>query len=347
MTTTLRAFFAPRSCAARQAGVTLIELMIAITLGLLIVAGISALFINNSRARSEIEKTSQQIENGRYATQQMLEDIRLAGYYGELNPDASAVATPVTLPDPCDVTVAGLTAAIALPIQGVDNAGSIPTCISDVKVGSDILVLRRASTCVAGAAGCDAVDYTKSYYFQTSLCTLTSGQFVVDKDSTKFTALTKNNCTTVADLRSFYTRIYFVANNNKAGDGVPTLKIAELGATAFTIYPLVTGIEQMQVEYGIATATSEVPAVYTPDPGAYGGCAGVACQTNWRNVTAVKVNILARNSQTSVGFSDTRTYQLGHKADGSSNTFGPFGDGYKRHVYTTAVRLNNVAGRVE
>ena len=338
--------FAGRRCPRRSCqGTSLIELMIAITLGLLVIAGVSALFINNSRARAEIEKTSQQIENGRYATQQLLEDLRLAGYYGELNPTPTVVATPVALPDPCATDVATLTAALALPVQGIDNAASVPSCISDVRAGSDILVIRRASTCVAGTAGCSAVDTTKSNYFQTSLCTATAGQYVVGSDASTF-ILTKSDCTTRADMRSYYTRIYFVANNNKAGDGIPTLKIAELGTTGFSTYSLVTGIEQLQLEYGVAT-TGEAPTVFTGDPATYGACTGAGCQTNWRKATTVKVHVLARNSLGSQGFTDSRTYVLGRLANGSDNTFGPFNDGFKRHAYTTVVRLNNIAGRFE
>src|SRR5512136_1269603 len=69
-----------------QTGVSLVELMVAIALGLMILSAIGLLFANNSRVRQETEKTSQQIENGRYAIKQLVDNIRLAGYYGEFSP---------------------------------------------------------------------------------------------------------------------------------------------------------------------------------------------------------------------------------------------------------------------
>ena len=87
----------------------------------------------------------------------------------------------------------------------------------------------------------------------------------------------------------FRTHIYFIANNDKPGDGIPTLKRAELGPGAFTIVPLVEGVENLQLEYGLDTAvpTTGTPAVYTADPNTYNGCAArspasVTGATPWR-----------------------------------------------------------------
>ena len=68
---------------------------------------------------------------------------------------------------------------------------------------------------------------------------------------------------------------------------------------------------------------------------------------NWANVVAVRINLLARNSTRSAGYTDSKTYALGLQANGAPNTVGPFNDGYKRHVFRGEVRLNNPAGRRE
>lgn len=324
----------------RSRGVSLVEVLIGIALGLLILTSLAVVFANSSRARGEIEKTSQQIENGRFATQQLIEELKLAGYYAEMNP--ATLTVPASLPDPCDVTSAGLTAAVALPIQGVNNATPTSvTCLTgqDVRANSDVLVVRRASTCVQGGAGCAARDVSKYFYFQKSLCQSNPNDYVVDTDDTKF-VLTKPDCVTPANIRSFVTRLYFVSDNNKAGDGIPTLKVADLGATGFTVTPLVTGIEQMKLEYGVYS-TATTPPIYTTDPSTYNACTGALCQQNWASVTAVKVHLLARNTEPSPGYASTKTYVLG------PTTFGPFSDGFKRHSYTTVVRLNNIEGRLE
>ena len=68
-----------------QVGISLIELMVSITLGLLVLSGVLTAFFNQSAARNEVERTSRQIENGRYAVDLISTDLRLAGFFGEFN----------------------------------------------------------------------------------------------------------------------------------------------------------------------------------------------------------------------------------------------------------------------
>src|SRR5512135_2613642 len=135
------------SPANNQDGLSLVELMIALTIGLILLLGITTLIVMQSNSRNELEKSSRQIENGRYASQILHDDIQHAGFYGIYRPITPVI--PATLPDPCDATAAGLSAAMALPIQGYDSPAAPPiTCLlgNNYKPGTDILVIRRAST---------------------------------------------------------------------------------------------------------------------------------------------------------------------------------------------------------
>ena len=354
-----------------QSGFSLVELMIAVTLGLLIMTGLVAIFAKNSRARAEIELSSRQIENGRYATAVLNDDLRMAGYLSSfdpysliirpLNPPLNAM---VSMPDPCDTSQANVSNSFFIAVQGIDNAATIPSCLSDVRPGSDILVIRRASTCIAGPvldANCDAPVSGANFYFQSSDCYKAGELYTTTPSSTDYQLhfvldsnianLSKHaiDCTTIANYRRFITRIYFVANNNVESppDGIPTLKRAELGAPGATptIVPIVDGIETLQLEYGVDANDDGVIDAYTTDPGTYNSCAGNGCVLNWLRTYAVKVHILARNTQASTGFVDTKAYTLGQKFDGSDNVFGPYNDSYKRHAYSTTVRLLNPSGR--
>ena len=347
----------------REAGFSLSELMIAITIGLLILAGLAGVFSTTSKSRGEVERANRQVENGRYAIQLLMEDLRLAGFFGELDP--TNLPTPATLPDPCATDPAALRTAMALHVQGSDDGDTVPSCLQDVRTDTDILVIRRASTCVAGTTDCDPV--TAGYpYFQASLCfpaigatELASGNintfFALDTNTATLT-LRKRDCTTTASLRRYLTHIYFVANNNTNSDGIPTLKRAELsgagGSTQFTIVPLVEGVENLQLEYGIDTDASGSnnagsPNAYTTDPGTFNACIAAACVGNWRNVVSVKLHLLTRNTEKTTGHRDTKTYTLGLNAGGAANAVGPFDDSYKRHVYQSSIRLSNPAGRRE
>lgn len=347
----------------REGGFSLAELMIAVTIGLLILAGLAGVFSTTSKSRGEVERSNRQVENGRYAMQVLMDDLKVAGYFGELDP--SGLSTPATKPDPCATAVADLRTSMALHVQGYDDGDTVPSCLQDVKSGTDILVIRRASTCVAGSTDCDAAGAGRPY-FQASLCYPTSGSvelasgninnyFGISTDPTSLN-LRRRDCATTASVRRYLTHIYFVANNNEGSDGIPTLKRAELGGTpgssAFTIVPLVEGIENIQFEYGIDTdaagdANGGSPNAYTADPDTFNTCLAAACMENWRNVVSVKLHVLARNTDKTPGYTDTKTYTLGLDAAGSQRNFGPFSDGYKRHVYQSSIRLTNPAGRRE
>jgi type IV pilus assembly protein PilW len=312
----------------------------------------------------------------------LVEDLRMAGYLATFDPyeliilpnspplgaDTSATPAPAmtSMPDPCDTSVANLKASFFFHVQGYDNSTTIPTCVSDARAGSDILVIRRVSTCVSGPTlepGCEAVIGGVPY-FQSSNCyqatelAKNSGGAESAKDYQAHFALDTNtasgmtrhalNCTATADYRRYLTHIYFVANNNVGTDGIPTLKRAELGATGFTIVPLVDGIETLQFEYGVDKDGDSRIDDYTANPDTYNGCVGATCVGNWLRTYAVKVNLLARNVELSTGYTDSKRYTLGLKADGTQNIFpatGTFADGYKRHAYEAAVRLDNPSGR--
>ena len=338
----------PSTC---QRGFSLIELMIAITLGMLVMAGLTVVYVNSSRTHAELDKASQQIENGRYAMQVLSDELRLAGYLAEFNILQAGLPTPGTKPDPCASDIVSLSAALPLHIQGYDNTATL-TCISDRKANTDVLVVRRVSTCVSGAAGC--TDVAGAAYFQASLCNSSTeldsanatDQFRLDTVAANLDRH-KKDCVTLASTRRYITNIYFVANNDLPGDGVPTLKRAELGAGGFTVVSLANGIDNLQLEYGIDTDGDGIPDALNANPDTYGACVGAACVTNWQNVMLVNLNLLSRNNLPSPAYTDTKTYSLGLDAGGSANTVGPFNDPYRRHVFQAQVRLNNPAGRRE
>jgi type IV pilus assembly protein PilW len=351
-----------RRAAARQSGFTLIELMIAITLGILILLALTTTFINNSAARDEIQRANQRIENGRYAIQVLADELRLAGYLAEFNPATAGFVPLSAKPDPCSTTLSstsppGIKEALQLHIQGYDKpdaaARALLTCLgTDIKAGTDIIVVRRAAT---STSACGAVPNAPC--FQASLCSTERVNpllsFNVDNVDANLT-LKARNCSTKVPTRQYHTRIYFIADNDNTPDGIPTLKRAELtggsgSAVAFTVVPIAEGIENLQLEYGIDNDNDGVADVVDADPDTYNPsgarpCAGTVCVDNWRNVMSVRINLLARNLTASQGYTDTKTYKLGLNADGSANNVAGTG-AYKRHVFQTDVRLNNPAGR--
>ena len=324
-----------------QRGFSLIELMVSITIGLLILSALATLFVNQSKARSELDKANRMIDNARYALEILSDNLKLAGFYGSLNPNS--IAAPGTLPDPCSTAMADIAAALPLHIQGYNAANptvaaaSPPTCLpATLKTGSDILVIRRVDTS-APIAQAAAVNGTP--YLQARVCQYDTATHIVNNTPAGFT-LRQKNCTATsttpyADLRRMMVQIYYIDSSNQAGDGIPTLKRVELNDTgAMTTVPLVEGIEFMQIDYGLDADSDGSADSYIAAP----------TLANWPNIMSVKLNLVARNIDSTADYIDTKTYSLGSLA----GTYTPAaGDHFKRHAYTQVVRLSNPSGRRE
>ena len=342
------------ACANRQTqhGLSLIEMMISITIGLIILSAMATLFINQSKTRSELDKSNRMIDNGRYALEVLSENLRMAGFYGSYVPSGATTAAthPCALATITDAAtnpqvmlhhVHGYNAALqASQIAGVPLTGSCAFTYTagdakTLKAGSDILVLRRTGTSAPVAAA--AVAAAASTVLQVSNCSTDVTRYqIIAGDGTK-TAFLDKDCATAASLRPFIVQVYFVSPDNNVGDGIPTLKRIELDQAtgAFVTTPLVEGIEYMQIDYGWDTDADA-------DGAANSYIAAPAADADWGNIVSVKINIIARNIETSAGHTDTKTYVLG-----SAGNFGPFGDTYKRHAYTQVVRLVNPSSRRE
>ncbi len=342
----------------RQCGLSLIELMISITIGLLLLIGITQLIVAQTSARAELEKSSRQIENGRYAIQILQDDIQLAGYYATYFPPGNAVPTA---PDACGPTwnqgwVAGSAPQVALPFFGYSGTGVAPLpCLANYQPNTAILVVRHAGTATASTgAAQDAqllptqADGT-STYLQVSHCPteVVANPFVL---GTAGFNLHEKNCTILANIFKYYVRIYYISScdNCAAGDNIPTLKMVENNGIPV---PVVEGVENMQFDYGLDSLppADGYPDTWTTSPAA----------ADWPNVMAIRVNILARNNEPSVGYQDVKTYCLtgvGPLTNGLPNACSlispasnvhilPKNDGYRRHLYSQIVRAINPMGR--
>jgi type IV pilus assembly protein PilW len=363
--------------ARRHRGFTLIELMISISIGLGLLLALATVFSNSSIMQAELTRTSQQIENGRFATQLLQEDLRHAGFYGRYVAWATkaTVDAMTGLPDPCstniDTAVASptpLQSSLIFAVSGYDAptaaaaATALTTCsfaADNFKAGTDILVVRRADskpTALASLVG--ATNYLQSVAETMNLISLQAIAPVIAKGSTPAAFnLTGGPANEAGEIRRFRVHIYFVSpcsvpasgtTCSSAADGgtpIPTLKRLELAANgSFTIVPLVEGIEDLQIDYGVDTVPGTVGAAdpYTGDgmPDTYTKNPTVA---EFTQVTSARIYVLARSTEKSRDYTDTKTYDLG-----LHGTYTPTATGdankYKRHLFATTVRLQNVVG---
>lgn len=313
--------------ARKENGFSLVELMISITIGLFLLIGMTSLLVSNSNTRSEMEKAGRQIENGRYAIDLLRDDLMHAGYYGEFSDITGSGTTGY-----CSTVLSVMQANMVFPVYGDNDVSAAPTCGTALNfaANTDILVVRRAGTETPIAVG--AVVPTQHYLQSTPEgVRLDLGSAGVASFNLK-----QKDGVTPALLRKYLTHVYFI---DKEGD-IPILKRAELNNGTFTTVSMVEGIENLQVEYGVDTNGDGAPDSYAT--------AGAVSSADWKNVVTVRLYILARNNDISVGWDDSKkTYTLGSVSPITSITPAGNDTKYKRHVYTAVIRLNNPSGRRE
>ena len=73
----------------KTSGFSLLELMIAMTLGLLVIAGLGQLYVGGRDANRIIDNTARLNDNGRFAGEFLARDLRLAGYFSCGGPKAN------------------------------------------------------------------------------------------------------------------------------------------------------------------------------------------------------------------------------------------------------------------
>jgi type IV pilus assembly protein PilW len=345
------------------------------------------MFATTNQNNRELQKTSQQIENGRYAIDTVTQDLRLAGFYGHID-DLSNIAAPATIPpDPCEASnTANILSSLWYPVQGYAGTVDPATPASDarpdvsttscaaltnanLRPGSDVLVVRRVDT---NALLATDVTVSNGFYIQASsknmdlqlgagtALGLCGGGAPVElcKANGGASVLKYNNGATPAPsspIRKLHVDIYFVAPCSsgsdtvggisgvcKAGDDtIPTLKRLELFTSGtMRIVPLVEGVDLFKVLYGVDTlpSTTNVATGYKGDSAVD---SYTATPADFQTVIAAKIYVLARNTEQTTGYVDTKTYTLGTISVPARN------DAFKRHAFVSAVRIVNIAGRRE
>ncbi|HEY9868790.1 MAG TPA: PilW family protein [Candidatus Obscuribacterales bacterium] len=347
---------------SRQDGLTLIELMVALVIGLFLVIGLVFMLVSMSRTRTELDRTSRQIENGRYALQLLTTDVQHAGFLGTYTPRTATYTAPAPCTTAAWATMADLgfvntfnVEQVPVFVYGYDGATASPACVTNRVAGTDILVVRRVSTTSIAPGSPQYV--AGETYLQVNACAPLNPAFVVSKTAGDFTLQQKDCAAALAPLRKYVVRLYYVSSCNVC-DGsedppIPTLKMVDFVNGAMTVTPLVEGIQNLQLDYGIDTNNDGSPDCYVTDPGAAAApaCAGAPYVwepniQNWANIVAVRIHVLARNillkNEGGGGWTDTKTYDLG-----IAGTVGPFNDQYRRHVHSAVARVINVASRRE
>src|SRR3954469_23342272 len=133
------------------AGFSLVELMVALTLSLILVAGALSILYSTKLTSAENERVARIQEAGRTAFELMMQDARGAGYLGCTHPYADTLTIPPTSSVNSGLNSASLMWNFLQPVYGFEATGAswspaldaaIPATNPTPATGSGILVLR-------------------------------------------------------------------------------------------------------------------------------------------------------------------------------------------------------------
>lgn len=314
-----------------QAGFTLIELMISITIGLAILAALVGVLATSSSNAKTNDRTSELLSNGRFALDAMKKELREAGFRGYTWADPTTATGLGTVTNEClesGATASFFVSNLRQAVWGSNNtdpftANCIPA--TDYVSGTDVLVVRRLGVVPATALAVGNLYFSSTYERgQVFLGTTRPGWYA-------------------AGMRPYgdfplQTYVYFVSPYTVSATEspkIPALFRVSLNGTTMAKELVASGIERMQVQYGrrtTAPATQYLNAGTAP----LTQSSFTTDKTDWEDVNSVRIWILARGSTVEPGLNpSTTTYAMG------DDSYTPPNDGFRRQLFTTIVQLRN------
>lgn len=319
----------------KQQGLTLVELLVAMAISAIIaLAAISALMISR-QGFTTVDAASQLRDNARFSTDLIQ---RLGVQTGFVELDTAATVRPADITANPVTKVFGFNNSVASSTDPL-NSATARTVATSLGFGSDILILRYQTTAAFKGA-------------------TTSDRSMIDCFGTSPTILP-------TDRDDFRANILHVAVDN---NGEPALMCST--DTNFTRQPIVRGVENFQVLYGVdgvaagTTATATITSLATnylradqmavsPDP------TGSLTNANWRRVRSIRIGMVIRGAIASAQESAAQTYypfglalsaaggtpgSAMSSSDDAGTIFTPTTDTRLRQVVTFTIHLRNESG---
>ena len=301
----------------RQSGFSLIELMVAVTLGLFLMTALVEVLLSGNRSFTSANHLSRLQENGRIATSMIVTDLKRAGYMGgnsevgnilgSLGPETPAISCATA-----DTTWGRM---VTEGVFGLNDTNAGYACIPNPSAAplaylrGDVLTVRLASPWVVTGALSDNLIYLRTSMFEGKIF----------KGSNEDT-IENNIDDTPQSVHELLSYAYYVGNSGRscAGAPVPALLRVRMGPAGQPLTDeLLPGVEHFQVQYNVNGQYLNANAV-----------------TDFSQVTSARIWLLIRAECAETGFTDGRTYTLG------GQNYTP-GDGFRRQLYSSVVMLRN------
>ena len=308
---------------AGERGFSLVELLVALTLGVTLSFGAVGLLLRSKVSYLQDEALAQIQENGRYALRYIARELTMAGHLGRAPGDAPLRAAPAG--SACFT----LLSATQRPLEHVDDVSAAglgtPALPADCRVPdhhvprTDILVIRRTADAAHVLDGRELLarepgaTYLRVDHARDATSLETGGGAPGPS----------------VDIWEYTPQILFLRDFAIAeGDGVPTLcrrRLARSGHRMAPVQCLAEGIENLQVEFGVDEDGDRRADRFYARPTA----------AQLRAAVAARVFLLLRSVRKLHGFTDTSAYRLG------GTRVAPPRDAYYRRVLHTTILLRN------
>jgi type IV pilus assembly protein PilW len=316
----------------RQAGFSVVELMIAMLLSMALASAIISVFVNNSYSFKQDESVGRMQDDARHALREIAFDLSMAGHYADLHVPATvsydgdlAIGTDCGPAGEVNWMYRATEAGTGnnLSVLALDNASNADvtaahSCFTggELQDGTDVVAIKRVAGAEAGA-----LSANRAYL-------RTNGTVGVLFSGTAPTAPPVVIAPPRADWE-FRPSIYYIRQfANTPGDGIPTLcrKVLRAAGPSMTTECLATGIENLQIEYGIDTTENGQPNVYLTNPSL----------TQMQDVVAARIFLIGRTTEIDPRYTNTKTYSISNAPDFTPN------DNFHRRVFSTSVSIQNI-----
>lgn len=293
---------------ARQFGLTLVELVIAMVIGLVLIGATASVYIANKETYRTGEIVARMQENGRIALHVIADDLKMAGFLGN-NSNPSLIARrrgatdqfgalPVT--DDCaDRWYVDLDSLLVVgnnqpPV--VDSTSFADRCLAGqgYQPTTDVIALKRADIDEIRDDDVGSPEHDARLLLRTDLV---RGEFFLGGEP-----LPAGMNDGLGTNRRWLAHVYFIAPD--AGTGIPELTRLDLGrGPEFNAREIVPGVQDLQVQLGIDTDGDGMPDKFIEPGGAPAA-----------NVIAARVWLLMRSETPEPGHNDSlNTYEYAGK----------------------------------
>lgn len=311
----------------RQSGLTLPELMIASTIAMFMLVGVSELYLSSGSGEKTNQEAAEITANGRYAIEVLKRDLMHAGYRG-LSWAEPTIPTTTTISTITNECASGFVTNLRQGVWGSNDTNPFSaTCVPTANYSTgDILVIRRAASESVSSLSSTTI-YLRSAYERGEV-------FQGSQSATLATTFTQTpNFNYPLQVMVYYVSPY--TNSSTESPLVPALYRSSLGAgPAMSAELVASNVEDMQIQYG-RLMTDLNTQFYNANSVSTTATSTTTTPSEWDDVSIVRIWLLVRATNKEPGYTNTNTYTLGDKSI-------TVNDNYRREVFSTIVQLRNI-----